>query len=98
MARTHRDERAGERIRLAHHEGLRRKLNEFFALLENAGTATKSRRDAHRHFAYWLRRELLRERGERGGRASRCGGATDGGVGIVLHDNSPERFRQEDLW
>lgn len=76
-------------------DDVRRRLDEFFRLLENAGTTHKTRRDARSHFAHWLRRELMRERGA----AAPRGGAGDGGdVGRILHDDAPGRFRQEDLW
>lgn len=72
-----------------------RRLNEFFRKLECEGVRYKSREDAMRHFTNWLYK-LRADGEERARRPGRC--LRPSVVGVVLEDNSPDRFRQEDLW
>lgn len=71
------------------------RLNEFFRKLECEGVRYKSRKDAMHHFTNWLYK-LRADEEERSLRCRRY--MRPPMVGMVLEDNSPDRFRQEDLW
>ncbi len=71
------------------------RLNEFFRKLECEGVRYKSRKDAMHHFTNWLYK-LRADEEERSLRRRRY--MRPPMVGMVLEDNSPDRFRQEDLW
>lgn len=71
------------------------RLNEFFRKLECEGVRYKSRMDAMHHFTNWLYK-LRADEEERSLRRRRY--MRPPMVGMVLEDNSPDRFRQEDLW